>query len=144
MKITWGTGIFITILAFVLFMAALVGFVMVKTDVDLVRADYYAAEIDYGRTIKALERGQMLSRQPSTVLTEGGMLVVSFLNQQPDAGTAIRLWRNDKVDADKGYQASSLPLEISTQGMKKGNWNIELTWHVNGEPHMFQGELVLK
>jgi hypothetical protein len=144
MKITWGTGILITILAFILFMAALVGFVMVKTDVDLVRADYYAAEMDYGSTIKALERGQMSSRQPSTILTENGLLVVSFQDQQPDVGAFIRMWRNDNVDADTGFQASALPLEISTQGMQKGNWNIELTWQVNGERHVFHRELVLK
>lgn len=144
MKITWGTGIFITILAFILFMAGLVGFVVVKTDVDLVRPDYYAAEIDYGSTIYALERGQMHHLRPRTALNEEGLLTVSFEDQQPDAGIHVRMWRNDNVASDKGFQTSSLPLEISTKDMQRGNWNIELSWHLNGERLMLQNEMVLK
>lgn len=143
MKITWGTGIFIVILSFIAFMAALVGFVVVKTDVDLVRNDYYAAEIEYGQTIKAMERAQNPELLPELLLEQPASLQIRFPQVQPDSTLSMRLYRNDKVQSDRFFRFAVFPASLDCQGFDSGKWNVEFHWTVQGQAVVHTQELVL-
>ena len=79
MKINWGTGLVIGMLAFISFIMYFVITMLSSKDYDhdLVTEDYYRAELYYQQDIDA-EKNALAMKEQIQVKTEGNKLVVQF------------------------------------------------------------------
>ncbi len=131
MKISWGTGIALTI---IVFMAAVISLVVYAhtLDVNLVSDNYYEQELKHQVLIDKKIRTQKLTEQLSTSLT-GENIIVQFprLFKSYEITGSIYLFRpsNRKEDLLVHLNLSSeLQQIISTASLKQGLWRLKIDW----------------
>lgn len=148
MKINWGTGIVIGMLAFISFIMYFVITMMSSSDYDhdLVVEDYYKAELHYQQDIDAQENALALHEQIS-VRRKGESLIVLFpegIDLEKTTGL-VSLYRpsNKKLDFSIPFsEIKSSEFEIPKDQLVNGRWNVKVTWQNSEKEFMFKTEIV--
>ena len=135
MKISWGVGITIAIIVFTFITLWFVYFSF-SHDVNLVREDYYEAEIKFDETKETIERTKNLEENLSIKLADKNIKLVfpSQFNHNNTLSGAILLYRpSDRaLDINKSIKVDSNNVQyISAEPLKSGMWKIKVSWLVD-------------
>ncbi|WP_299152739.1 FixH family protein [uncultured Christiangramia sp.] len=148
MKINWGTGIVIGMLAFISFIMYFVVTMMSSSDYDhdLVVEDYYKAELHYQQDIDAQENALALHEQIS-LERRGDSLIVLFpegIDLEKTTGM-VSLYRPSNKNLDFSIPFSEIKsseFEIPADQLVNGRWNVKVTWQNSEKEFMFKTEIV--
>ncbi|WPY98675.1 FixH family protein [Christiangramia sp. OXR-203] len=148
MKINWGTGIVIGMLAFISFIMYFVVTMMSSSDYDhdLVVEDYYKAELHYQQDIDAQENAFALNEQIS-LERRGESLIIIFpegIDLENTMGM-VSLYRpsNKKLDFSIPFsEIKSSEFEIPADKLVNGRWNVKVTWKNDEKEFMYKTEIV--
>lgn len=147
MKINWGTGMVLVLVAFISFIMYFVVTMLTSKDYDqdLVVEDYYKAELHYQEEIDAEENALALKENIS-VLNENGTWVV-ILPKTIDLTKiegAIHLYRPSNKMLDFEVPLTGLAtnkIAIPNEKMINGRWNIMVNWTYKNEEYLFKKEI---
>ncbi len=144
----WGFGAAAIYVGFVLFILALVLYASVQ-DVQLVEDGYYEESLEYQDRIDNIRHSNSLSL-PLNIehrLAEGRIL----LTFPPDSGAGklggqVRMIRPSNARLDQSW-----PVEpdqdgaqvVSTRGMARGKWRIEIDWHMDSVGYYDEARIVI-
>ena len=144
MKLSWGKGIFVVMMAFILMMATFM-FRAYHAQEDLVAENYYEQEIRYQQQIDKLDNVRKLDAAPQIELI-GEELVVAF----PDVfnGETIQgelyLQRPSDARADDRISfnlKNGEELRIAVSDRIKGLYKVQLEWNA-GEQNFLANERI--
>ncbi|MBK7105297.1 MAG: FixH family protein [Ignavibacteriae bacterium] len=131
MKISWGVGITISIIVFMLISFWLIYFSF-SQDVNLVRDDYYEAEVQYNETMEKVKRTNQLTEnlKVSVVNNSIELRFPKNFNYKNINGN-IFLFRPSERNKDL-----TIPIQIdsnyfqaiSTNNLLQGMWKIKIDW----------------
>ena len=132
MRMNWGTGITVTIVVFMLVSFAFIYFAF-NQDVNLVRDDYYEAEVEYSKTMDKVNRTEQLDEKLDIELVKNSIALHFPKNVSKNRISGnIFLYRpseNDK-DLNVAIQLDTLNSQyISTENLLPGLWKIKVEWN---------------
>lgn len=147
MKINWGTGMVLVLVAFISFIMYFVVTMLTSKDYDqdLVVEDYYKAELHYQEEIDAEENALALKENIS-VLNENGTWVVILPKtiDLTEIEGAIHLYRPSNKMLDFEVPLTGLAtnkIAIPNEKMINGRWNIMVNWTYKNEEYLFKKEI---
>ncbi len=134
MKISWGIGISITIIVFMLVSFWLIYFSF-NQEVNLVRDDYYEAEVKFNEKMETIKRTDLLAENLNINLTERD-IKISFpkIVKLNNVNGTILLYRpsDRNIDIKLPIQVDSSGTQlISTKNMISGMWKVQVEWAVD-------------
>lgn len=147
MKISWGTGIVITIIVFMVITMSTVVYLM-NQDVDLVTDDYYEKEIKYQQQIDKMERTSKLAEKPY-IKQDGKTITVVFpstlLNEELTG--EIHLYRPSDSKKD-----ILIPLRLDETGIQiipaaaldNGLWTVKVQWNIGELDYTIEERVLLQ
>ena len=146
MKISWGTGLVLSIVSFIAFIMFFV--ITMSTDkaysYDLVTEEYYKTELEFQHQIDKESNATRLSENISVEKNSEGM-VITFpqeLKYSAIKGTVF-LYRpsNKQLDNEFPLSLSSNQLLVPDSSFVGGRWNIIIDWTYDGEAYYFKKEI---
>jgi hypothetical protein len=148
MKFSWGKGIALTYILFVVLTLIFVVFSMTK-NVDLVSPDYYEKEIKYQEQINNKTNTNNLIEKPIIDTSKVNNVRIIFprsMNLSAVSGD-INFYRPD--DSKKDFK---LPVKLDTSGVmdldlsgyEKGKWKIQLNWTLNDKYYYDEKYILIK
>jgi nitrogen fixation protein FixH len=148
MKFNWGTGIVITIIAFMAFIMYFV--ITMSTDNsyshDLVTEKYYQAELNYQQEIDAEKNLNKISGKVTITNSKEGLQInlPSYFSDKKIEGKVF-LYRpsNKQLDFEIPMLKSNTYLLVPEQRLVDGRWNIKIIWKQNNVNYLFKKELNL-
>uniref|UniRef100_A0A832G833 Cytochrome C oxidase Cbb3 n=1 Tax=Ignavibacterium album TaxID=591197 RepID=A0A832G833_9BACT len=136
-KISWGTGIVIAIIIFVILVLAQTIYLM-NQKVDLVEEDYYKKGIEYQKDIDVQKKSRELS-EPIKFDFNGQYLIINFPKDLSDNKLSgeILLYRpsDSGLDIKLPISTDSLSQVIPVSNLKKGFWRVKLKWQYDGQDY---------
>ena len=133
MKISWGTGIVLAFVAFIIFILYFVVLASTKNQAnhDLVTREYYKEELAYQQEIDAQQNALKYARNTTFTKTEEGLMITlpeefNFDNTQG----IVSLYRpsNKQLDFDLPVSLSNTHLLIPDKRLVDGRWDIRISW----------------
>lgn len=145
MKFTWGHGVTI---AFILFMVYILSFVYRSfvNEVDLVAEDYYAQEIAYQDRIDDIANAKHLEDDIHVRQTSEGVEIAFPEEELIDAGSGtIQFFRpsDEELDIQVPLQLYEARQQLPLQLFHKGRYKVNIAWKSNGEGRYITKEVVL-
>ncbi len=147
MKINWGTGIVITIVAFISFIMYFV--VTMTTNQaythELVTEKYYQKELGYQKQIQANNNANALKNKLSIEKVAEGIQVVFPKDFDPKGITGkVFLYRpSDKqLDFEISISLSNTYLLVPDKRLLGGRWNITLEFTYENTPYFITKEMM--
>ena len=148
MKINWGTGLVIGMVAFITFIMYFVVTMMSSSefDHDLVVEDYYKAELHYQEDIDAEENALALDGKVR-VEKRGTKLVVFFPEiidlKKMDGDVNLYRPSNKKLDFSISFsEIKNREFEIPEDLLVRGRWNVKVTWKNDDMDYLFKKEII--
>lgn len=136
-KISWGTGIVIAIIIFVVLVLVQTIYLM-NQKVDLVEEDYYKKGIEYQKDIDVQKKTSELSEKVRFDFN-GQYLIISFpenLSDNKISGEILFYRPSDSgLDIKLPLQTDSLSQIIPVSNLKKGFWRVKLRWQYDGQDY---------
>lgn len=136
-KISWGTGIVIAIIIFVVLVLVQTIYLM-NQKVDLVEEDYYKKGIEYQKDIDVQKKTSELTEQVRFDFN-GQHLIISFpenLSDNKISGEILFYRPSDSgLDIKFPLQTDSLRQIIPVSNLKKGFWRVKLRWQYEGQDY---------
>jgi len=147
MKINWGTGLAIGMIAFISFIMYFIVTMLTTPgfDHDLVVEDYYGAELHYQQDIDA-ETNALALEDKLTFSRKGNSLFIN-LPEEMDLSKlegTISMYRPSNKDLDFQVSLKQLPdhtLEIPTENLVNGRWNVIVNWNYLEKDFLFKKEI---
>lgn len=134
MKINWGTGITITIVVFMLISFGLIYFSF-NQEVNLVRDDYYEAEVKHDEQTETINRTNNLTN-PLKISVDASSVLIKFPDDAEDTKISgeIMFYRPSdrnldftvKIDPDTSNQQI-----VKTEKLLKGMWKVNVYWNID-------------
>ena len=147
MKFNWGTGIVITIIAFIAFIMYFV--ITMSTDNnyshDLVTDQYYQAELNYQQEIDAEKNLNTLNEKVSIQKNEKGLLInfpSKFKNEKVEGKVFLYRPSSKQLDFEIPISISDTYLLVPEQRLVDGRWNIKILWKHKNTNYLYKEELV--
>ncbi|WP_405567338.1 FixH family protein [Polaribacter sp. Asnod6-C07] len=147
MKFNWGTGIVITIIAFIAFIMYFV--ITMSTDHayshDLVTEKYYEAELNYQQEIDAKQNAFNLDDKVNIQRDSKGLLIKFPEKYQPkEIKGKVFLYRpsNKQLDFEIPISISKNYLLVPEQRLLDGRWNIKIHWNYKNKDYLLKEEIV--
>jgi hypothetical protein len=146
MKMNWGTGIFITIVIFLIGMISLV-IISSMQPLNLVTPDYYPKAIDYQKQIDRIERTKALDDQ--MVITQNAEnLVIAFplidSLSMPEGKILLFFPRDNHLDKEYNIAPdSNLTQLVSKEHLMKGRCVIKISWIQNEMEYYIEEDIML-
>lgn len=146
MKISWGSGLLLTYLAFMAIILSAVFFSFTQ-DVNLVSDNYYERELTHQQEIDKAKRADVLSEKVLFLQTDSS-LVISFPNifGSNKIKGKVRFYRPDdnQEDFEKTIVLNdSFQQEVLLTSLKKGLWKISVDWFVNDVSYLSTKNLMV-
>ena len=143
MKINWGTGIVIAIIAFIGFILFLVTLMLSDENLDheLVTDDYYKKELVYQKEIDAEKNAQALTENITVSKTDEGILIVFPKNfDYSKIEGKVNLYRpsNKNLDFETPINLSSHQLLIPKNNLVEGRWDVSVNWKYDGVSYLYK------
>ena len=133
-KISWGTGIVIGIVAFVVISITMTVILMTQ-DVSLVSDNYYEKSLSYQDEIDKQSRTNSLNEQVK-INFNGEIITISIPSDyiSKDISGEIFFYRpsNPKLDFALPLQLVEGSHNIPVERLEKGFWRIKLNWTMDG------------
>ncbi|WP_372792102.1 FixH family protein [Lutibacter sp.] len=135
-KISWPTGIIISIVAFVIFILSFVYKVtfLPQYDHHLVSDDYYKDELNYQQEIDKLNKAAELKQNITLKKIDLGLLISfpsEFEASKIKGIIAFQRLSNDKIDFELPIDLETNDLLIPDEKLVDGRWNVKIEWTVN-------------
>lgn len=126
MNFSWGTGIMLTMTAFIAMMA---GFMVkaIQEQEQLVAEDYYAQELRYQDRLDKLQRA---GNERVAFHVDGDSLFIAFRGAVPASAT-LRLQRPSDERADRAFEVSCRAdghCAVPVNDLLRGLYKAELEW----------------
>ena len=148
MKLNWGIGITIGMLAFMAFIVTM-GVKMSQSKIDLVSKDYYEEGLQHEARMANMQAISSLSSDVIvTVNYTHEELQISFpkeVAKQTLEGSIVMFRPSDKnkdfteiIKVDSNLQ-QTIPLSKIT----KGNWRVKISWKADGKEYYSEKEIVI-
>jgi len=133
MKINWGTGIVIAIVAFMGFILFFVITMTTSHDAnhDLVTEEYYKAELGYQKEIDAETNARAASSQIRLKKSPEGLLVIfpdGFNDTNINGIVSLYRPSNKNLDFNLPISLSNSHLLIPDNQLLEGRWDIKVSW----------------
>lgn len=147
MKLNWGTGIIITIIAFIAFIMFFVVRMTTekKFDHDLVTNKYYQKELNYQKDIDATQNSVNDKRLLEIKKITNGIQIdfPKGLNYKNITGKVF-LYRpsNEQLDFEMPISISDSFFFVPDNRLLGGRWNIEVLWVYEGKNYRFSKEML--
>ncbi|NQV78474.1 MAG: FixH family protein [Lutibacter sp.] len=146
-KISWPTGIIISIAAFVIFILSFVYKVtfLPQYDHHLVSEDYYKDEINYQQEIDKLNKAAELKENITYKKVASGLLISfpsEFEASQIKGTIEFQRLSNEKIDFKLPIQLITNDLVISNEKLIEGRWNVKIEWTVNNNAYLFKEKIM--
>lgn len=146
MKISWGTGIVLALLAFISFILYLVITMTTnkELDHDLVVEEYYKKEMDFQNQLDKQQNAQQLREDIRAETSEEGITVYFPTDLDiRDIGGRLSLYRpsNKQLDFSMELSLEGHELLIPKERLVEGRWNIEVDWTYGAESYYYQKDL---
>ena len=140
-KSSWGTGIVLVIVVFLVVMLGIVGYLMTQ-DVNLVTEKYYEKEIAYQGRIRAMERTRALGSEVG-IETAPGAVIVRYPRAMASAAIEGRvlLYRPSDRTADRVLAViadSAARQVVPFSGLASGLWRVQVQWRARGEEYYLE------
>ncbi|WP_036155391.1 FixH family protein [Maribacter forsetii] len=148
MKINWGTGIVIAIVAFISFIMFFVVKMTTSHDAnhDLVTEEYYKAELGYQKEIDAERNASFATTQIELKESPEGLLVI-FPAGYDDTNIKgiVSLYRpsNKNLDFNLPIRLSDSQLLIPDNQLLDGRWDIKIFWEHEGKEFLHKESITL-
>lgn len=146
MKFNWGTGIFITIVIFLIGMITLV-VISSMQPLNLVTPDYYPKGIDYQQQINKIERTKQLA--VGIQFTQDEKLIyldfpaIDSINK-PAGKVLVFFPRDNNLDREYNIEVNdSLIQTIPKERMVKGRCIIKIDWSFDGVDYYQEEDMML-
>lgn len=146
-KFTWGHGVVLALLAFILFILGMVIFFpMGKQNAEMISDNYYQDELEFQKVIDAKKRSDELSENPDVKLQTDGILI-TFPEAFSNANTKFHfyLYRTDDHNLDvkkdfnlQEHQNFMIPKTV----LQKGSYTLKLMW--NSQNKDYQRDFILE
>ncbi len=147
MKISWGVGITITIIVFMLISFWLIYFSF-SQDVNLVRDDYYQAEVQYDDKMETIKRTDLLSdKLEIKVKSDIIEFIFPKLNSQAKISGNILLYRASSGDKDITVPISLDSANtqiINTMNLVRGLWKTQVQWQIDSIKYFNEKTLMVQ
>lgn len=147
MKINWGTGIVIGMVAFMAFIMFMVITMMTdkEYDHDMVTENYYAKDLVYQNEIDAEKKANSLTSKIKIEKTSKGLQFYfpEELQGNKVSGT-IQMYRpsNEKLDFQIPLQIENSTMLIEDSKLVGGSWKVTIAWEMEGEQYIFKKAIV--
>lgn len=147
MKINWGTGLVIGMVAFIGFIMVMVVTMLTNNeyDHDMVTENYYEKDLVYQTQIDAEKKANTLSAQVQYQKTDEGV-ILSFPKEivEKNITGMIQMYRpsNEKLDFDFPLSIKEGKVLIPKQNLVPGLWKIIVSWEIEGEKYLFKKEII--
>ena len=146
LKFNWGTGIFISIVLFMI-ISIILAVIFMNQRVDLVTNNYYEKTLTYQNQIDIYKRTAELKDKVSFNYAHDE-LNLSF------PGSFLQQVRNGKLyfyrpsDSRKDF---TLPIQLNNEGSQtvstakidKGYWKVEILWTMNNEDYKMEKSILI-
>lgn len=141
MKINWGTGIIIAMIAFMSFIMFFVVkmFTDDKYEYDMVVEEYYKQEIGFEDELNAEKKASSLAENVLIEQTDLGIRLVFPENEvATNIEGIVTFYRpSDKaLDFTKSIVVEDRLMFIQKDEIADGRWNISVRWDYNGETYL--------
>ena len=147
MKINWGTGIVIGMVAFMGFIMFMVITMMTNKeyDHDMVTENYYAKDLVYQNEIDAEKKANSLtSKIKIEKSSEGLHIYFPEELQEKNVSGSIQMYRpsNEKLDFQIPLQIENSTMLIEDSKLVRGSWKVTIDWEMDGEQYLFKKAIV--
>ena len=131
MKVSWGVGITVSIIVFMLISVMFI-YIAFNQDVNLVRDDYYEAEVKYNETMEKVKRtSALVDKLKISVIENNIQLQFPKISKSENINGNILLYRPSERNKDLSIiiQPDSNYLQtINTANMLSGMWKVKVDW----------------
>lgn len=143
MKINWGTGITIALVAFMLFILSFVykAFTNSKYDHHLVSTEYYKDEINYQKEIDAQQNLKNLNSKIILKNTGKGIEInfpEEFKEKKIMGIIDFQRSANEKLDFNMPIQENANKQFIPDNKLVKGIYIVKIIWKTDGKTYQFK------
>lgn len=140
----WGTKIVLGMIAFILFIVAMVVYMFsVHGNDALVDKDYYEKGINYNQEYNAKHNVAEEGAQPIITINKSQVSI----QLKDSAAFELKLQRPSTVNDDiliKGNTSGKSNLiQLNSTTMPKGLWFLELKWKSNNKEYLFKKDITL-
>ena len=147
MKFNWGTGIVITIIAFISFIMYFVITMSTNNSYshDLVTDNYYQQEIAYQQEINAEKNLKKLTEKITIQKSDKGLRInfpSKFKNKNIEGTMFLYRPSNKQLDFEIPISISNTYLLVPENRLLDGRWNIKIKWNHKNTNYLFKKELV--
>jgi len=145
MKINWGTGIVIAIIAFMSFIMYFV--ISMSTDNkfshDLVTDNYYQKELEFQDQIDATKNAKLLDEDVKIVKSEKGLQIYFPKIFENEMEGKVFLYRpsNKQLDFEIPISITDNYLLVPEKSLLDGRWNISVKATHNNKEYYFSEEI---
>ncbi len=145
MKINWGTGIVIAIIAFMSFIMYFV--ISMSTDNkfshDLVTDNYYQKELEFQDQIDATKNAKLLEEDVEIVKSEKGLQIYFPKIFKNEMEGKVFLYRpsNKQLDFEIPISITDNYLLVPEKSLLDGRWNISVKVTHNNKEYYFSEEI---
>jgi nitrogen fixation protein FixH len=143
MKLNWGTGIVIALIAFMLFILSFVykTFTNSKYDHHFVSKDYYKDEINYQKEIDAEKNLEYLESKLIIKNTDKGIEISfpkEFENKKKEGTIYFQRSANEKLDFKTKINTENNIEFISDKNLVKGLYIVKINWKTDGKMYQYK------
>ncbi|MEN9361290.1 MAG: hypothetical protein RL095_2825 [Verrucomicrobiota bacterium] len=129
----WGGGVIVVMLAFILFISINVGRMLGQRP-ELVRKDYYAADLAFQKTLDARARAAALGTRTPQILIQGDSLRI--LGTTGLAGKAqLQRPSDSRLDRIVEIAPDATGSQILADKLAPGRWILSLRWNQAGQDY---------
>ena len=148
MKLNWGHGIALAVLAFVAFISALVWRCM-QEKVDFVTTSYYEKELTYQDRIDRERNALSLAKDITVeVQRQSGQIAIRYPDQLAKESLAgeVSFYKpdNSALDFTVPVQPGQGSLQlVSSAGLRRGLWKVMVNWSSGKTPYYYEQKILL-
>jgi len=135
-KWNWGTKIFLAYSIFVLGMLFLV-YMCTQQHFDLVRSDYYEAEIAFQQQLNSNNNSLALEQQPK-IADNGDLISIVLPSSQIFTKGEAYFYKPDNAAGDKRFPLTTATTTINKADLQKGLYAVKLSWQADGKDYYFE------
>ena len=136
-KISWGTGLLITIITFVTLLVSFALFSLTQT-VNLVSKDYFPKEIAYSSKLNKLRNTDALKEKITLEQKENQITILFpeiFKDKSLKGEIKFYYITNFKFDIDINVNTNDNKQIVNITNFKKGRYFIKIDWEANGKKY---------